>query len=498
MLKRFGVVFEYSMAWLLPIAGLSFVIAWLKFRKLSKLPDISKGMALLISGLRFIVIFTLLALLLNPAFSWVEKTKEKPLLVLAQDNSASLIKTKDSLYYRNEYKASLEKMSKALKSKFDIVPLTFGASIRQNDEYDFSEQYTNISAVFDYTDQHFIVRRPAAMILFSDGIYNTGVNPKYKTPDFPVYTVALGDTVAYPDVYIRNVETDKFNFVNTIFPIKVEVGAIKQKGSQVKCSLKQNDQVIARQILTIGQDYFFQEVSFEVEAPKKGIFRYSVELENDRVERTYENNRIETWMNIIDNSAKVAIYTTAPHPDIAAIKNAVGVSGIYRCKLYRWEEPLDSLNANLVILHNPDPHSTGYQQLMQEINRRKLRSVFADSEKTAKLNSITHPAIIGECKKRIAGARGIIFLVVPLLFETGMDEMCNATVVVVADKKARIKRLLDRDNIDEETAENMMKRQCEDAERIKKANYVIENDGDISDLKKKTLSLLAEIRTIAG
>ena len=44
----------------------------------------------------------------------------------------------------------------------------------------------------------------------------------------------------------------------------------------------------------------------------------------------------------------------------------------------------------------------------------------------------------------------------------------------------------------------MMKRQCEDAERIKKANYVIENDGDISDLKKKTLSLLAEIRTIAG
>ena len=74
--------------------------------------------------------------------------------------------------------------------------------------------------------------------------------------------------------------------VNTIFPIKVEVGAIKQKGSQVKCSLKQNDQVIARQILTIGQDYFFQEVSFEVEAPKKGILRYSVELEIDRLERT--------------------------------------------------------------------------------------------------------------------------------------------------------------------------------------------------------------------
>ena len=76
------------------------------------------------------------------------------------------------------------------------------------------------------------------MILFSDGIYNTGVNPKYKTPDFPVYTVALGDTVAYPDVYIRNVETDKFNFVNTIFPIKVEVGAIKTERKPGKMQFK--------------------------------------------------------------------------------------------------------------------------------------------------------------------------------------------------------------------------------------------------------------------
>lgn len=133
-----------------------------------------------------------------------------------------------------------------------------------------------------------------------------------------------------------------------------------------------------------------------------------------------------------------------------------------------------------------------------EINRRKLRFVFADSEKTEKLNSITHPAIIGECKKKISEARGIVFLVVPLLFETGMDEMCNATVVVVADMKTRIKRLLNRDNIDEETAENMMERQWKDAERIKKADYVIENDGNICDLEKKTLAFLAEIRRIAG
>ena len=44
----------------------------------------------------------------------------------------------------------------------------------------------------------------------------------------------------------------------------------------------------------------------------------------------------------------------------------------------------------------------------------------------------------------------------------------------------------------------MMQRQWEDEERIKKADFIIENDGDISDLKKKTLLLLTEIRKIAG
>ena len=82
--------------------------------------------------------------------------------------------------------------------------------------------------------------------------------------------------------------------------------------------------------------------------------------------------------------------------------------------------------------------------------RNLLRSVFSDENKTKTLNGIMHPAIIETCEKRIEEASSrIVVLVVPLLFETRMDKLCDLTIAVVCDRKVRIKRLTERDNIDE-------------------------------------------------
>ncbi|MDE6450946.1 MAG: hypothetical protein K2L23_01395, partial [Odoribacter sp.] len=97
-----------------------------------------------------------------------------------------------------------------------------------------------------------------------------------------------------------------------------------------------------------------------------------IELKTGFEERTLENNRTETWVHIIDNSADIAFVAAAPHPDIAAIVNAVNVSGIYRCREHRLNESWDTLKANLVILHNPDPDDRRIQQLVEEVEKRKI------------------------------------------------------------------------------------------------------------------------------
>ena len=126
--------------------------------------------------------------------------------------------------------------------------------------------------------------------------------------------------------------------------------------------------------------------------------------------------------------------------------------------------------------------------------RNLLRSVFSDENKTKTLNGIMHPAIIETCEKRIEEASSrIVVLVVPLLFETRMDKLCDLTIAVVCDRKVRIKRLTERDNIDEAMADNMINRQMSDPERIEKADYVLTNDGKIEDLEAKADKILTEI-----
>lgn len=364
-------VFEYSYWWIFPILVLSGTVAYLKFRKISQLPDISFGLALFISSLRFLVTLILLVLLLNPALSFVRNVKEKPLLIIAGDNSASIPRNKDSLYYQNEYKESLNRLIAGLKQKFDVECLNFGREVKKGDEFDFSENYTDISAVFDYAERNYLFRRPAGMVLLTDGIYNSGANPRYKTSSFPVYTVLLGDTTQYPDIYVKQIESNKFNFIQTTFPVKASVAARKLKGKRITCELLENGKRIAEKTLTVGQDHFLTDVVFEVEAKQKGIAKYTVVVEADSQERILDNNRATVYTDIIDNTGEIAIYYNAPHPDIAAIINAVNVSGLYKCSLHSLTEPIGEVKANLIILHNPEPTHPNYQKLAEIAAKRK-------------------------------------------------------------------------------------------------------------------------------
>lgn len=365
-------VFEYSYWWILLMLALSGAVAYLKFRKISKLPDISRGLALFISFLRFSVVLVLLVLLLNPALSFIRSVQEKPLLILARDNSASIIKNKDSLYYQKDYRESLDRFVAGLEKKFEVECLNFGMHVKKGENLDFSENYTDISSVFDYAERNYTFKRPTGMVLLTDGIYNMGVNPRYKVVPFPVYTVALGDTTYYPDIYVKNIESDKFNFIHTLFPIKAGIVALKQKGKRVKCILRENGNVIAEKVLTIDQDHFLTEVIFEAEAKQKGIAKYTVSVESVDNERITENNQATAYVNIIDNTGEVSIYYKAPHPDIAAIVNAVNVSGLYKCSQHSLSDPISELKSNLVILHNPNPESQNYQKIIELAVKRKI------------------------------------------------------------------------------------------------------------------------------
>ena len=87
------------------------------------------------------------------------------------------------------------------------------------------------------------------------------------------------------------------------------------------------------------------------------------------------------------------------------------------------------------------------------------------------------------------------FLVVPLMFETGCDSLCDYIVNVVSDEETRINRLKTRNNtITEELAREIMRSQLSENERVTRADEVIVNNDSLEKLEAKVNEFYSKIK----
>lgn len=112
--------------------------------------------------------------------------------------------------------------------------------------------------------------------------------------------------------------------------------------------------------------------------------------------------------------------------------------------------------------------------------------VFADASARADLNAIVHPAVAALALERLDAlrARGAPVAVyeVPLLFETGLDAMMDATLLVAAPEEVQIARMRSRDGFDEAAARARLAAQLPLAEKRRRATVVLDNVGSVSEL----------------
>jgi dephospho-CoA kinase len=124
------------------------------------------------------------------------------------------------------------------------------------------------------------------------------------------------------------------------------------------------------------------------------------------------------------------------------------------------------------------------------INREKLGlQVFSQPDYLKKLNEMTHPRIMDEIRSRIKNAArehpdGILILEVPLLYETGMESLCDLVWVVWVDHETQIRRLMLRDGISRENAVLRIQSQMLLDEKAQRADLVIDNNGSPEKMKQ--------------
>jgi dephospho-CoA kinase len=122
--------------------------------------------------------------------------------------------------------------------------------------------------------------------------------------------------------------------------------------------------------------------------------------------------------------------------------------------------------------------------------------VFSDAAARDRLNALLHPHIrrIALERESRAGPGQPIVHVVPLLFETGYDRLVDKSVVVVAPLEQRIARVVERDRSDEARVRARIDAQVDPDVARRRADFVIENDGNLEHLRERTGAVYDELR----
>ena len=121
------------------------------------------------------------------------------------------------------------------------------------------------------------------------------------------------------------------------------------------------------------------------------------------------------------------------------------------------------------------------------IDRRRLGEVvFDDHRRLLKLNSIIHPEVIREIRRRVRAAKsGLVVLDAPLLIEAGLQRQVDKVVVVTANQINQVKRLQRRCSLDRAGILKRINSQIKLKKKISIADFVIDNDGSLAQTKKQ-------------
>lgn len=368
---------EYSLWLILFCLAFGALSSTILYRKNS---DFSPWAKRILALLRFIVISFLGFFLLNPLLKTIFKEVEKPIIVIAQDNSQSLIIGKDSGFYKNEYKAKFEELVDGLSRRYEVKIFSFGEHVSENISWDFSEKQTNISQMLEEIHTRFSNRNVGAVILASDGIYNKGANPVFSSSGIksPLYTIALGDTSVKRDLILKNVLYNRIAYLGNQFPLEIIIEAHELNGKITQLRISKGSETFFTKAIEITGNSFYLSVPVQLEAVQNGIQRYTITLSNLEDETNYINNAFDVYIDVLDGRQKILLLVNLPHPDIRALRETIESSDNYETDVFFVNDFKISeiKNYNLVILHQLPSVKNPAINLLRAISLEKTPSLF--------------------------------------------------------------------------------------------------------------------------
>ncbi len=339
---------------------------------------------------RFLVVALSAFLLLSPLVKKISRTEEKPIIAVALDNSLSLMMTEDSVRYREEWLQQMNPVLEELSEDHDIRLFTFGEKLTdvESQRFDtllFDEPYTDMAAVFDMVDVRFANRNIGALVIAGDGIFNRGMNPLYHPAgeDYPIYTIALGDTSMRKDVYFKRVLYNRIAFEGNDFPVEAIVNAGKLDGATINLSVTKDGKEILKEQFRARGNNFSNTLRLNITAGEPGMHHYILRLSTAANEVSRANNRFDLFIDVLESKQKVLILANSPHPDISALKTAISSNMNYEVEDFLLRDFNGTMeDYSLVILHQLPSSWPSSRAMAERIRRMQLPVLYVIGPQT--------------------------------------------------------------------------------------------------------------------
>ena len=329
---------------LLIAGGLSF------FQYIYKAKNKSK-VGWFLAFLRFLSIFGILMLLINPILTKNTFETVKTPLPIVVDNSSSI-----SFLNANEKALELYKriqLNSDLKDKFDVQTYQFSDDFEPTEIFDFKGTQTNIDVVAKNLKSIY-KNTVYPTVLITDGNQTSGNDYVYSfDPLNKVYPVILGDTTKLFDLKINQLNVNKYSFHKNKFPVEVFLQYSGTKNVTADFVISQGNSVFSTQSITLSPSKKTATVPVLLPADKIGLQVFKVTISSKEKEKNTYNNTKNFAVEVIDQKTNIAIISAINHPDLGAMKRAIESNVQRKVIIIKPNEIKTLQDYNVLILYQP-------------------------------------------------------------------------------------------------------------------------------------------------
>jgi hypothetical protein len=304
--------------------------------------------------LRFISIFCILLLFINPLLKQNTLEIVKTPLPIVVDNSSSIIDLKGN----HEAKDIFDKLmdNSELLKKFDIQPYKFDSefqTINSEKEIDFKGKQTNIEEVAKNLNS-IHKNKTYPTVLISDGNQTSGNDFVYSfSKKNKVYPVILGDTTTFLDVRVSQINANKYAFHKNKFPVEVFLNYAGNQSINANFSISLGNSVLNSQSVSFSSTKKSAIVNLLLPANKVGLQIFKAAIKITQAEKNTYNNSKNFAVEIIDQKSEIAIISAINHPDIGALKRSIETNVQRKVTIGKPKDFNNLQKFNALILYQP-------------------------------------------------------------------------------------------------------------------------------------------------